>query len=122
MASVDDVARDFTAMLRLGRFEAAGDRFWADDVVSIEPADLPGGIAVCATGVAAAREKRRAWFGANRIDDLSIDGPFVTGEHFALFMDMVVVDRASGAGRPFTEIAVFIVRDGRIRAERFFYG
>ena len=121
MCTVDDVARDFTAMLRLGQFEAAGEQFWAGDVTSIEPADLPGGIPARVSGIEAARCKSKFRFGTSRIDDLEIDGPFVTGNQFALFMDMVIVDRASGEGQPFTEIAVFTVRDAKITEERFFY-
>ena len=121
MATIDDVARDFTAMLRQGQFEAAGERFWADDITSFEPADLPGGIQALVSGIDAARAKSRAWFAVSRIEDLSIDGPFVTGDQFALFMDMAIVDRASGTAHPFTEIALYTVRNSQITEERYFY-
>ena len=61
------------------------------------------------------RAKRSARFGTARIDDLGIDGPFVTGDQFALFLDMLITDPASGQAEPFTEIAIFTVRDGRIK-------
>lgn len=121
MAGVQDVARDFTALLRLGQFEAAGDRYWADGVASVEPADLPTGIPAFVSGIDAAREKARFRFGEGRIEDLGIDGPFVTGDQFALFLDMLITDPASGDTQPFTEIAIFTVRDGQIIEERFFY-
>ena len=121
MAAIDDVARDFTAMLRLGQFEAAGERYWADAVISVEPADLPIGIPALVFGIDAARGKARFRFGEGRIDDLGIDGPFVTGDQFALFLDMLITNTANGAAQPFTEIAIFTVRDGRIIEERFFY-
>jgi SnoaL-like domain len=121
MPTTADVARDFTAMLRLGQFEAAGEAFWADDVTSIEPRVPPGSARAIATGIAAARKKRRSRFGGGRIADLSIDGPFVTGNQFALFLDMMIAGRAGGEAQPFTEIALYTVRDGRIREERYFY-
>lgn len=121
MASIDDVARDFTSMLRLGQFEAAGARYWADAVTSVEPTDLPSGIPAFVFGIEAARDKARLRFGIGCIDDLGIDGPFVTGDQFALFLDMLITDPATGQAQPFTEIAVFTVRDGRIIEERFFY-
>lgn len=40
---------------------------------------------------------------------------------FALFLDMVIVDPATGAREPFTEIALYTVRGGHIAEERFFY-
>ena len=121
MATIENVARDFTAMLRLGQFEAAGERFWADDITSFEPADLPGGIQAFVSGIDAARAKSHAWFAVSRIEDLSIDGPFVTGDQFALFLDMAIVDRASGTAHPFTEIALYTVRNGQITEERYFH-
>lgn len=121
MAAIDDIARDFTAMLRLGQFEAAGERYWSDAVTSVEPADLQAGIPALVSGIAAARSKAKFRFGEGRIDDLGIDGPFVTGDQFALFLDMLITYPASGSAQPFTEIAIFTVRDGRIIEERFFY-
>lgn len=121
MASITDVAHDFTAMLRQGQFMAARERFWAADVRSIEPHDLPGGISADVSGIEAARAKTAHWFGSRCIHDLSIDGPFVTGNQFALFLDMMIAGQPSGADQPFTEIAIFTVRDGQISEERYFY-
>jgi hypothetical protein len=121
MATIQDVAQDFTDMLRQGRFVAARERFWASDVRSIEPRDLPDGIAAEVSGIEAARAKTVRWFGSRHIHDLSIDGPFVTGNQFALFLDMMIAGRPSEADQPFTEIAVFTVRDGQISEERYFY-
>jgi SnoaL-like domain len=121
MANVHDVARDFTDMLRQGQFMAARERFCAADIRSIEPHDLADGIPAEVSGIEAARAKNARWFGTRHIHDLSIDGPFVTGNQFALFLDMMIVGQASGGDQPFTEIAVFTVRDGRICEERYFY-
>lgn len=112
MAGIHEVAREFTALLQAGRFEAAADRFWAPDVISTEPG---------APGIAAARHKRSTRFAAARIEEIGIDGPFVTGDQFALFLDLVVVDPASGSRQPFSEIALYTVRDGQIAEERYFY-
>ena len=116
MASIEGIARDFTAMLRAGQFEAAGNRFWAADVTSAEPAGR-----ATASGIDAARTQCNARFGAAKIDEIAIDGPFVTGDQFALFLDLVIVDAASGGREPFTEIALYTVREGRIVEERHFF-
>ena len=121
MANVHDVARDFTDMLRQGQFVAARERFWAADVRCIEPHDLPDGIAAEVSGIEAARAKTARWLASRHIHDLSIDGPFVTGNQFALFLDMMIGGQPSGADQPFTEIAIFTVRDGQISEERYFY-
>jgi limonene-1,2-epoxide hydrolase len=116
MPSIEDVARDFTAMLRAGQFEAAGNRYWADDVTSIEP---EGRASV--SGIDAARTKCHTRFGSAKIDEIGIDGPFVTGDQFALFLDLVIIDAVTGGHRPFSEIALYTVRDGRIAEERHFF-
>ena len=116
MASIDDIARDFTDMLRAGQFEAAGDRYWSADVTSIEPVGRAS-----VSGIDAARIKCNARFGAVKSDEIGIDGPFVTGDQFALFVDVVIVDPASGRRQPFTEIALYTVRGGQIVEERHFF-
>ena len=93
----------------------------ACDVFGIEPADLPSGIRASISGIAAVRRKCAARFGAARIDEIGIDGPFVTGNQFALFLDLVITDPAGGGSQPFTEIALFTVRGGQIAEERYFY-
>jgi hypothetical protein len=104
-----------------GRFEEAGEEYWASDVTSVEMMDLPGGISAVVRGIEAVREKARLWFGASRIEELKMEGPYVNGDQFTLLMDMVIVNRASGERRPFKEICLFTVRDGKIAEERYFY-
>lgn len=113
------VAHGFTALWRAGQFRKAGERYWADDVVCFEPGPSDDvGHAVC-RGAAALRARNQYWFATHGIEDLRVDGPFVTGNHFALFADMLI----SHAGRwtPHSEIAVFAVRDGKIVEERRFH-
>lgn len=118
-ATTAEVAAHFTALWLAGEFRAAGERYWADDVVSIEPHALPDGSDQVCRGIEAVRTRNLGWLATHGIEDLSIDGPFVTGDHFALFADMLIAH--AGRRTPHSEIAVFVVRDGRIVEERFFY-
>jgi len=117
--TTSEVAADFTLLWLAGEFRAAGEKYWAEDVVSIEPRALPDGADAECRGIDAVREKNLRWCSTHGIEDLSLDGPFVTGDHFALFADMLIAH--AGQCRPHSEIAVFAVRDGRIVEERFFY-
>ena len=121
MTRIQEIASQFTAMMRAGQFVAAGDRYWADDVVSLEPADSRVGKRTTVSGVEATRTKCAASLGTADVDEIGIDGPFVTGNQFALFLDLMTVDPASGARRPFTEIALYTVRGHHIAEERHFY-
>ncbi|MEE4329614.1 MAG: SnoaL-like domain-containing protein [Wenzhouxiangella sp.] len=115
-----EVAADFTDLWRRGQFRAAGEKYWAEDVVSIEPHDLPDGTAAVCRGIEAVRVKVLRWLATHGIEDLNLDGPFVTGDHFAIFIDMLVAH--AGKRMPHDQIVVFAVREGRITEERHFYG
>jgi len=117
--STADVAADFTALWLAGEFRAAGEKYWADDIVSIEPHTLPDGTAAICRGIEAVRVKYRQLLATHGIEDLSIDGPFVTGDCFALFIDMLIAH--GGRRTPCSEIVVFVVRDGKIVEERYFH-
>jgi ketosteroid isomerase-like protein len=113
-----EVAAGYTALWRAGDHRAAGDSYWADDVVSIKPgAALDDSDAVC-RGIEAVRARNLRWISTHGIEDLSLDGPYVTGDHFALFADMLIVH--AGQRTPHSQIAVFAVRDGKIVEERYF--
>jgi hypothetical protein len=121
MTTIIEIASQFTAMMRAGQFVAAGDRYWADDVVSMEPAGIGDAKRTTVSGVEPKRTKCAASFGTAVIDEIGIDGPFITGDQFALFLDLVTVDPASGARQPLTEIALYTVRGHHIAEERHFY-
>lgn len=116
---VASIAAGFTELWRAGEFRAAGEKFWAEDVVSIEPQDLPDGTSAVCRGIEAVRAKTLNWLCTHGIEDLTIDGPFVTGDRFALFADMMIAH--AGRRTPHSEIAVFTVRDGKIVEEIHFY-
>lgn len=83
MASVNDVARDLTELLRARESAEARRRFCSPGIASIEPMDLPGGMGVRASGKVAAKARCPARFGASRREAVGIDGRLVTGDRFA---------------------------------------
>lgn len=121
MMTTTDVANAFTALMAEGKFEEAGRTYWAADVVSIEPEDLPGGIPAIVSGFDAVCEKGKLWFSACGIEQLKMEGPYVNGNQFALHMDMEILFRESGERKHFKEIALFTVSKGRIVEERYLY-
>lgn len=116
---VASVASEFTALWRAGEFNVAGEKYWADDVVRIEPRAPTDDTEAVFHGIEAVRARNLHWFATHGIEDLSLDGPFVTGDHFALFADMLVVH--AGQRTPHSQIAVFVVRGGKIIEERYFH-
>ena len=116
-----DLALDFTRLLLAGKVEEAADKHWATHVRVVKPASVCGEACEQVCGFTTARENLCTWLSHNKIEDISIDGPFVTGRQFALFIDMQIVDLGSGKRRNFSEIATFIILGNKIIEERFFY-
>jgi hypothetical protein len=110
----NDLALDFTSLLLAGKVEAAADNHWATNVTIFKPSLVRGEACEQVCGFTAARGSLSTWLSHNKIEDISIDSPFVTGYQFALFIDMQIVDLASGKRRNFSEIATFIMLGNKI--------
>ncbi|SIN65171.1 SnoaL-like domain-containing protein [Parasphingorhabdus marina DSM 22363] len=121
MSNIELLAHDFSALIRSGKAIIAAEKYWASDIVSIEPEATTEHAPAIVTGFYAAREKLTGWLSHSAMEELSIDGPFITGNRFALFIDMLIKRRATGECQPFSEIAIYTVRDGKIIEERYFY-
>ncbi len=109
------IAAEFTALLREGRDVEAQER-WSDAVISLEPGESPRKIC---EGRAAVLEKHAFWRANATVYGVSIDGPFVHGDQFALVFEI----DCSFMGAPRAtarEIALYTVKDGAIVEERFF--
>jgi ketosteroid isomerase-like protein len=115
--SVIEVARAFTALCAEGKFDEAGERFWAPDVVSLEAMEGP---MARAEGVEALRAKGAWWSENHTIHAVSVEGPWPHGDQFAVLFRMDVTPKG-GARVQSDEIALYTVRNGRIVEERFFY-
>jgi hypothetical protein len=122
MQSLSEIANDFAALIATGETLAAAEKHWASDIVAFEPAAPGTAGPVVATGKPEALARLKRWLDANAMSDIMVDGPFITGDQFALFIDMEITRRATGARENFSEIATYTVRDGQIVEERFFYG
>ncbi|MCB4821493.1 SnoaL-like domain-containing protein [Roseicella aerolata] len=112
-----EVAQEFVALCQAGKFEEAGERFWADDVVSIEP--MEGEMAVL-RGKPALRGKAEWWYANHEIHSVVTHGPYVNGAQFALRFEIDVTAKASGQRLRMEEIALYTLREGKIAEERFF--
>ena len=79
--NTQELAKAFTDMCAKGELEAAGKKFWSDDIVSREPmtgdmAELKGRKAV---------ERKTQWWNANHeVHDLKVEGPYVHGDQFVV--------------------------------------
>ncbi|MDQ8727782.1 nuclear transport factor 2 family protein [Bradyrhizobium sp. LHD-71] len=112
-----DIAKEFTAALKAGKFEEA-EKFWSDDVVSIEAMEGP---MKEARGRPAVHAKGEWWTANHDVHSFEASGPYVNDDQFALFFSIDVTPKATGQRTKMDEVGLYTVRDGKIVEERFLY-
>ncbi len=115
-----DIAADLVALCKEGKFAESGEKYWADDVVSVE-AGGPPGQDPAVHGKDAARGKGEWWNNAHEIHDVKVDGPWVNGDQFTVRFTMDVTFKETGERHTMDEIALYTLKNGKIAEERFFY-
>ena len=121
MTTTAEIAKDLVALCKAGKFGESGEKYWADDVVSVE-AGGPPGMDPVSRGKDAARGKGEWWAGAHDIHSVQVDGPYVNGDQFTVRFVMDMTVKESGQRMQMDEIAHYTLKDGKIAEERFFYG
>ena len=116
--STQDIADDLVALCKEGKFGEAGEKYWADDVLSVEPMGENAKV----QGKAAARGKGEWWSTNHVVHGVEVEGPYVNGDQFAVHFKMDVTPKASGQRMTMDEMGIYTVRGDKIAEERFFYG
>lgn len=116
--STHDIAQNLVALCKEGKFAEAGEKYWAEDVLSVEPM----GDNAEMEGKAAVRKKSEWWESAHEIHGAEVEGPYVNGDQFVVRFKIDVTVKASGERRTMDEVGLYTVEDGKISEERFFYG
>ena len=112
------IAADMVAMTKAGDFHI-GEKYWADDVVSIESA--PGNAMSRLEGKEAVSGKSAWWYANHEVHGTTTDGPYVNGDQIAIRWTMDITQKANGERMQMDEVALYTIKDGKIVEERFFY-
>ena len=118
--TTQDVANDLVAMWKAGQFAESGEKYWAQDVLSVE-AGAPGGGDPASRGIDATRGKGEWWANNHEVHGVEVEGPFVNGDQFVVRFKMDMTPKGSQR-TTMDEMAVYTIKDGKIAEERFFYG
>ena len=121
MPTVKEIAEDLVAMCKRGEFDASGEKYWAEDVVSIE-AGAPEGMDPVSRGKSEARGKGEWWANAHEVHGVEVEGPWINGDRFVVRFKMDVTQKESGQRFTMDEHALYTIKDGKIAEEAFFYG
>jgi hypothetical protein len=115
-----EVATELAALCRNGRFLEAIETFYAADIVSVEAREL-GGMPREMRGKDAVKGKNVWWLDNNEVHSVSVTGPFVSPERFALILTFDRTYKPTGERSQFSEVAVYTVVDGKISRDEFLY-
>lgn len=116
--TVQDIANDLVALCRAGDFDTPGQKYWADDVLSVEA--MPGDMAEI-RGKDAVKGKGDWWAANHEVHSSVVEGPYVNGDQFVVRFNMDLTRKQSGERVQMDEVGLYTVKDGKIVEERFFY-
>jgi SnoaL-like domain len=110
------LANTFVALLKKGQFKEAGDTFWADNIVSIEPM----GDQRRWEGRAAVQGKSDWWESMHEVHALSAEGPYVNNDQFVVKFHMDITHKETKQRIVGDEMGLYKVKDGKIVEESFY--
>lgn len=94
------------------------DRFWSDDVESVEGL----GVSQAWRGRDAMQAKGEAWIAEHTVHSATAEGPYVGATGFSIRFRMDVEEKSTGNRILMEEIGVYTVRNGKVIREEFMYG
>ena len=118
MPTTQEIADDLVALCREGKFDESGEKYWADNVVSLEA--MPGDMARI-EGKAGVRGKGEWWAANHEVHSSVVEGPYVNGDQFVVRFKMDLTPKG-GERRTMDEVGLYTVKGGKIVEEKFLYG
>ncbi len=118
--TTQEVANKLVQLCSQGKFQEAAEQLYAPDIVSME-AGAPPGQSRESKGIAAVRAKGEWWVANHEVHSATVEGPLVTGSHFAVTFKLDVTFKPQSRRFQMEEIGVYKVADGKIVYEEFFY-
>ncbi len=114
--SVAEIAQSLVDLCRAGKFEHPYDTLYAENARSVE------GTWKSFEGIAAIKAKGEEWGRENAVHVLTVNGPFVGTDQFAVHFVFDITPKRTGERMSFAEVGVYTVADGKIVEEKFLYG
>lgn len=117
---VTAVAQELVDLCRAGRNGDAIEKLYSDRIVSIEPTgseSMPAEM----TGLDAVRGKHHWWTENMTVHSADVSGPFIGDNGFAVYFEYDTTFKPTGERTRMKEMARYMVADGKIVKEEFFY-
>ncbi len=118
--TTQEIAEKLVKLCRENQFDEAIESLYAEDIVSIEAGAPPGGSRE-SKGLEAVKAKAAWWQANHEVHDCQVDGPLVSGAHFAVTFKIDMTFKPENRRMRMEEVAVYKVAGGKVVYEEFFY-
>jgi ketosteroid isomerase-like protein len=118
--STADIANGLVDLCREGKNLEAIEKYYSDDIVSVESASAPGMPAEM-SGIEAIKGKNKWWLDNHEIHSAEANGPYVGKDQFAVEFKIDVTFKPTGKRMQIDEMALYTVKNGKIVHEHFYY-
>lgn len=118
--STAEIANGMVDLCRQGKFLEAVNKYYSENIVSVESASFPG-MPKEMKGIEAIRGKNKHFADTNEIHRIEANGPFLGEKQFAVEYKLDVTQKASGKRMQMDEMGLYTVDGGKIVHEHFFY-
>lgn len=112
-----EIANRLVELCRAGENTTAINELYADHIISFEVAEPMKEV----HGIEGVLGKNAWWTENHDVHGRTVEGPFVNGDEFAVRYTFEITPKASGTPITMDEVAVYVVEDGKIVQERFYY-
>jgi len=121
MSDNKKIGTDLVALCQQGKNQEAIEKYYAQDIVSVEAAEA-GGMPRELRGKGEIAGKNKWWVENHDIHSAEVLGPYPHGtDKFAAVFRYDVTNKPSKQRFKMEEVAVYTVKDGKIVREEFFY-
>ena len=115
-----EVAKKYVALCKDGKNEECLDTLFSKDAVSVE-AGAPPGMDRTSKGLEAIRAKSKWWVDNHTVHKAEVFGPYPHDDRFAVRFLYDITHKPSGKRITMDEVGLFMVENGKITKEEFFY-
>lgn len=113
-----EIAKELVELCRKGAFAGATEKFYAPNIVSVEPHAM-NNMPRESHGIAAVKKKGEWWVSNNIIHDMKVGDPYISEDKFAVEFEIDTTFKPTGKRMKAAEVGVYTVSGGKIVHEEF---
>jgi ketosteroid isomerase-like protein len=119
-----EIGKQLVDFCNQGKNEEAIKTLYSDQIVSVEPCDMPDSPAT-QKGIEDVIAKNKWWVENHEVHSSTCTGPYPHGDQFIVIIKADITVKAgemAGQQMQIEEAGLYTVADGKIVEEQFFYG